>query len=169
MVWSKGQRHNFGGFRLLRHCLDQNFVRKGLNELNKKSNPWISIIACLVVQLCVGILYLWSAFKGNIVAAFSVGMDETAAAAVSSAATMVSSYMIFAFVFGNLIGGFLNDKKGPKFTCFAGVILFSAGIAISAFVKTIALLDLTYAIMAGLGLRLRLRCVHLLYPEVAAS
>ena len=119
--------------------------------MNKKSNPWISIIACLVVQLCVGILYLWSAFKGNIVAAFSVGMDETAAAAVSSAATMVSSYMIFAFVFGNLIGGFLNDKKGPKFTCFAGVILFSAGVAISAFVKTIALLDLTYAVMAGLG------------------
>ena len=108
-------------------------------------------MACLVVQLCVGILYLWSAFKGNIIAAFSVGMDETAAAGVSSAATMVSSYMIFAFVFGNLIGGFLNDKKGPKFTCFAGVILFSVGVALSAFVKTIALLDLTYAIMAGIG------------------
>ena len=108
-------------------------------------------MACLVVQLCVGILYLWSAFKGNIVAAYSVGMDDAAKAGVSSAATMVSSYMIFAFVFGNLIGGFLNDKKGPKFTCFAGVILFSAGVAVSAFVKTIALLDFTYAIMAGLG------------------
>ena len=113
--------------------------------MNKKRNSWVSIVACLVVQLCVGILYLWSAFKGNIIAAFSVGMDETAAAGVSSAATMVSSYMIFAFVFGNLIGGFLNDKKGPKFTCFAGVILFSVGVALSAFVKTIALLDLTYA------------------------
>ena len=119
--------------------------------MNKKRNPWVSIVACLVVQLCVGILYLWSAFKGNIIAAFSVGMDETAAAGVSSAATMVSSYMIFAFVFGNLIGGFLNDKKGPKFTCFAGVILFSVGVALSAFVKTIAMLDLTYAIMAGIG------------------
>ena len=65
-------------------------------------------MACLVVQLCVGILYLWSAFKGNIVAAYSVGLDETAAAGVSSAATMVSSYMIFAFVFGNLIGIAVN-------------------------------------------------------------
>lgn len=110
--------------------------------MKTRKNPWISIIACLVVQLCVGILYLWSAFKGNIVSAYGWS---------SSAATMVSSYMIFAFVFGNLIGGFLNDKKGPKLTCFAGVILFSLGIALSAFVKTAGLFDLTYAVMAGLG------------------
>jgi OFA family oxalate/formate antiporter-like MFS transporter len=119
--------------------------------LKTRKNPWISIVACLVVQLCVGILYLWSAFKGNIIAAYSVGADEATAASIRTAAGMVSSYMIFAFVFGNLIGGFLNDKKGPKLTCFAGVILFSLGIALSAFVKSIALLDLTYAVMAGLG------------------
>jgi OFA family oxalate/formate antiporter-like MFS transporter len=117
----------------------------------KKQNPWISIIACLVVQLCVGILYLWSAFKGNIIAAYSVGASESAAASIQTAAGMVSSYMIFAFVFGNLIGGFINDKKGPKLTCFLGVILFSLGVGLSAFVKSIALLDLTYAVMAGLG------------------
>ncbi len=110
--------------------------------MKNRKNPWISIIACLVVQLCVGILYLWSAFKGNIVAAYGWS---------SSSASMVSSYMLFAFVFGNLIGGFINDKKGPKLTCFLGVILFSVGIALSAFVKTIALFDLTYAVMAGLG------------------
>lgn len=110
--------------------------------MKTRKNPWISIVACLVVQLCVGILYLWSAFKGNIVAAYGWS---------SSVATMVSSYMIFAFVFGNLIGGFINDKKGPKLTCFLGVILFSLGIALSAFVKTAGLFDLTYAVMAGLG------------------
>ncbi len=108
----------------------------------KKQNPWISIIACLVVQLCVGILYLWSAFKGNIVAAYGWS---------TSAATMVSSYMILSFVFGNLIGGFLNDKKGPKLTCFLGVILFALGIALTAFVKSASLFYLTYAVMAGLG------------------
>ena len=100
--------------------------------MKNRKNPWISIIACLVVQLCVG----------NIVAAYGWS---------SSSASMVSSYMLFAFVFGNLIGGFINDKKGPKLTCFLGVILFSVGIALSAFVKAIALFDLTYAVMAGLG------------------
>ena len=112
--------------------------------MKKRKNPWISIIACLVVQLCVGILYLWSALRADIVKSFSWS---------DSAAGMVSSYMILTFVFGNLIGGFLNDKKGPKLTCVLGVILFSAGIALTAVLtpSTIALLNVTYAVMAGLG------------------
>ena len=110
--------------------------------MKKQKNPWISIIACLVVQLCVGILYLWSAFRSNIVAAYGW---------TPSAATMVSSYMIFAFVFGNLIGGIINDRKGPKLTCILGVALFSVGVIVTAFVKTAGLFYLTYAVMAGLG------------------
>ena len=110
--------------------------------MKNRKNPWISIIACLVVQLCVGILYLWSAFRSNIVAAYGW---------TPSAATMVSSYMIFAFVFGNLIGGVINDKKGPKLTCILGVALFSVGVIVTAFVKTAGLFYLTYAVMAGLG------------------
>ena len=110
--------------------------------MKKQKNPWISIVACLVVQLCVGILYLWSAFRSNIVAAYGW---------TPSAATMVSSYMIFAFVFGNLIGGVINDRKGPKLTCLLGVALFSVGVIITAFVKTAGLFYLTYAVMAGLG------------------
>ena len=112
--------------------------------MKNKQNPWISIIACLVVQLCVGILYLWSALRADIVKSFNWS---------DSAAGMVSSYMIFAFVFGNLIGGFINDKKGPKLTCILGMALFAVGIALTAFLTpgTIALLNLTYAVMAGLG------------------
>ncbi|MCD8088888.1 MAG: OFA family MFS transporter [Oscillospiraceae bacterium] len=112
----------------------------------KKSNnkPLPAIIGALVVQLCVGILYLWSVFKTPIVTAFNWN---------ASAAGMVSSYMIFAFVFGNLIGGFINDKKGPKLTCFLGVILFSLGVGLTAFLteKTVSLIYVTYAVMGGLG------------------
>ncbi len=112
----------------------------------KKSNSKAvaSIIGCLVVQLCVGILYLWSALRADIVTSYNWS---------ASAAGMVSSYMIFAFVFGNLIGGIINDKKGPKLTCVLGVILFSVGIALSALLtsSTIWMLNITYAIMAGLG------------------
>ena len=113
-----------------------------MKSASSKSASIRSIIACLVVQLCVGILYLWSAFRSNIVAAYGW---------TPSAATMVSSYMIFAFVFGNLIGGIINDKKGPKLTCILGVCLFSVGVIITAFVKTAGLFYLTYAVMAGLG------------------
>lgn len=112
--------------------------------MKNRKNPWISIVACLVVQLCVGILYLWSALRADVVKSFNWS---------DSAAGMVSSYMIFAFVFGNLIGGFINDKKGPKLTCFLGVILFALGIGLTGLLTpaTVGLLNVTYAIMAGLG------------------
>ena len=115
--------------------------------MNGKTNNRKGILAIccsLVVQLCVGILYLWSVFKTPIVEAFEWN---------SSAAAMVSSYMIMAFVFGNLLGGFLNDKKGPRMTCFVGVLLFSCGVGATAFLtkETISLIYMTYAIVGGLG------------------
>ncbi len=114
-------------------------------ENKKQSSRAILPICCaLVVQLCVGILYLWSVFKTPIVESFHW---------TASAAGMVSSYMLLAFVSGNLIGGFINDKKGPKTTCFCGMILFSLGIALTAFLteSTIGLIYLTYCVMGGLG------------------
>ena len=114
-------------------------------QIVKKSKSCIpSIVGALVVQLCVGILYLWSALRADIVKSFNWS---------DSAAGMVSSYMIFAFVFGNLIGGFLNDKKGPKLTCVLGVILFALGVGLTGLLtpSTVGLLNVTYAVMAGLG------------------
>ncbi|MCC8356353.1 MAG: MFS transporter [Oscillospiraceae bacterium] len=110
----------------------------------RNMNPLPAIIGALVVQLCVGILYLWSVFKTPIVTAFNWN---------ASAAGMVSSYMIFAFVFGNLIGGFINDKKGPKLPCCLGVSLVSLGVGLTSLLteKTISLIYVTYAVMGGLG------------------
>lgn len=115
-----------------------------MENQNLNRQAILPICSSLVVQLCVGILYLWSVFKTPVVDAFHWN---------ASAAGMVSSYMIFAFVFGNLIGGFLNDKKGPRITCFAGVILFSLGVGLTALLseKSIGLIYITYAVMGGLG------------------
>lgn len=111
----------------------------------KKSRPYlVPVIGCLLVQLCVGILYLWSVFRNPIRATFNFSAAQ---------ATMVSSYMLFAFVFGNLIGGFLNDRKGPKFAAVLGVILFAAGVGATGLLteKTISLIYLTYCVIGGLG------------------
>lgn len=115
-----------------------------MNNTKKNRQGLLPIICSLVVQLCVGILYLWSVFKTPIVEAFHWD---------AAAAGMVSSYMLMAFVFGNLIGGILNDKKGPRVTCLVGVILFSLGVGTTAFLtgETIGLIYGTYAIVGGLG------------------
>lgn len=114
------------------------------NSIKNNRQGLLPIVCSLVVQLCVGILYLWSVFKTPIVEAFHWD---------AASAGMVSSYMIMAFVFGNLIGGILNDKKGPRVTCFVGVILFSLGVGSTALLTetSISLIYGTYAIMGGLG------------------
>lgn len=111
--------------------------------MKKKNSPVAPIIGCLVVQLCVGIIYLWSVFKSSVAASFGGW----------AGVSMVASYMLFAFVLGNLAGGFLNDRKGPKVTVVAGVVLFALGVGLTAFVTAAnpGLMYLTYCVMGGLG------------------
>lgn len=104
----------------------------------------LPIIGCILVQVCVGIVYMWSIFKADVALSF----NWTAAGA-----NMVSSYMMMFFVTGNLVGGVLNDNKGPKFTATLGVVIFAVGICSTAFLtsETISFMYLTYSVIAGLG------------------
>ncbi len=100
---------------------------------------------CLLVQLCVGILYLWSVFKQSAVSYF--GWD-------GGAVNLVASFMLFAFCLGSLVGGILQDRIGPKPVCIAGVALFGGGILVSSFLSAdapILLFYLTYCLIAGVG------------------
>ena len=109
-----------------------------------KHQAYAPIFGCLIIQICVGILYLWSVFKSPIINTFSW---------TTEAATMISSYMLFAFCTGNLVGGMLNDKKGPRLTATIGVIMFSLGVGATAFLtkSTIGWMNLTYCVFGGLG------------------
>jgi OFA family oxalate/formate antiporter-like MFS transporter len=95
-------------------------------------------------MICVGILYLWSVFRSPIMASFGWSLES---------ATMVSSYMLFAFCAGNLLGGIINDKKGPRLTATLGIILFSLGVGLTGFLtkETINWMYLTYCVLGGLG------------------
>jgi len=113
-----------------------------LKKNNAKALP--TIICCIAVNLCVGILYLWSAFKTPVVETYNW---------TNEAATMVSSYMLFAFVIGLLVGGFIQDKKGPRLTATIGCILFCGGIILTSFLSAsnIAFIYLTYCVISGFG------------------
>ncbi len=122
----------------------------------------LSIAGCLMVQLCVGIIYLWSVFKAPVANAFGCN-DGTL--------SMVSSYMLTAFVIGSFFGGIMNDRKGARLTCLAGVLVFSAGIGATALLtyRTASLINLTYSVLGGFGSGLAysacISCVQKLMPE----
>lgn len=109
-----------------------------------RRKAFFSVAGCLLVQLCVGIIYLWSVLKTPFAESF--GMEP-------SEAGMVSSYMLTAFVVGALLGGFAVDKRGPRRCCVLGLGLFAAGIGLSALLteETSRLIYLTYAGFGGLG------------------
>lgn len=104
----------------------------------------LPIFGCLVVNFCVGILYLWSVFKTPVMISFSWSEEST---------TMVFSYMLFSYVTGNLLGGFVNDRKGPRLTATIGIVTFSLGIFLTGLLtnKTISWINLTYSVLGGLG------------------
>ncbi|MDR0446051.1 MAG: MFS transporter, partial [Oscillospiraceae bacterium] len=112
----------------------------------KKQSPIPTIAGCLVIQLCVGILYIWSVLRGAFAVSFALPED-------SALPAMVASYNLFAFVLGNFVGGFLNDKKGAKITAVTGVVMFSAGVGLTALLTnaTVNLIILTYCVIGGLG------------------
>lgn len=113
-------------------------------ETKNTTKKIIVVIACLLTQLCVGILYIWSIFNKDVQIYYN--WDE-------KWANLVSSFMIFGFVFGNLIGGFLQDKTNPRLISTIGSVLFCLGILLTSFLtsRTIWLIYLTYSLMGGLG------------------
>ena len=112
----------------------------------KKSFPApVVIAACLLVQVCVGIIYIWSVFKAPAMAFH--GWEE-------GSTNLVASFMLFAFCAGNFFGGAAADKLGPQRVCFVGIILFGLGILVSRFIPAgspIALFYLSYCIVGGVG------------------
>ena len=104
----------------------------------------MSVAGCLLVQICVGIIYLWSVLKSSVIASLSMS---------AATAGMMASYMLMAFVAGALVGGILTDRKGHRFTCMLGVAVFAAGISSSALITAASanLLVATYAVLGGVG------------------
>lgn len=104
----------------------------------------ITVCACILLQMCVGILYLWSIFRAPVVEFFKWN---------DSSANFVSSIMIFGFVAGNLFGGIVRDKIGSRITALIGAVLFALGIFLTSFLtpSSVWVIYITYSAISGLG------------------
>lgn len=99
----------------------------------------------MITSLCVGVVYIWSAFKLSAVEYYSW---------TPASANMVSSIMLFAFTGGCFIGGFIQDRIGPKKISILGLILFDGGVLLSSALSQntpISVFYITYGVIAGIG------------------
>lgn len=110
----------------------------------KVKNRYVVLISGMLIQLCAGIIYMWSVFKGPV--AQHLEWDPANAA-------LTSSIMLAAFVLGIIVGGRAQDKIGPKFVTAAGSVMISVGMLLTALVSKQSpwLVYITYGIIGGLG------------------
>ena len=110
-------------------------------ETNKR---YFILAAGMVIQFCAGIIYLWSVFKGPVATHLNWDPDL---------ASLTSSIMLAMFVLGIIVGGYAQDKLGPKRVTLVGSVILGAGMMCTALVTAGApwLVYITYGIVAGLG------------------
>lgn len=115
------------------------------------TNRYIIMVAGVIIQLCAGIIYMWSIFKSPVTE--YLNWD-------SGSATMVSSIMLVCFVLGMIAGGRLMSKYGTRKSGILGSLMMSIGIIVSAFVTSDCpyVLYLTYGILGGLGVGIVYTC-----------
>lgn len=111
------------------------------------------LIAGAIIQLCIGIIYIWSVFRAPVIAYYTPFVGEDTAV---TCASLTYSIMLATFVLGIIVGGRLSDKRGPRPVVYMGGLMFFAGIILSAVCVTWApgapwLICLFYGGIAGFG------------------
>lgn len=102
------------------------------------------IVACLAVMFSIGIVYLWSVFQQPVIDHYGWSPASVA---------MISSSMISMFVLGTLIGGFIQDRRSPRFVIILGGVLFFTGLLTTSLLDSSHpwLIYVTYGALAGCG------------------
>ena len=122
----------------------------------------LSVGACLVTMFCIGIVYLWSVFQQPVIDHYGWS---------SSAVTMVSSAIIFCYVLGTLIGGYILDRTSPSFVAVIGGALLSVGLYLTSLLGPAIpwLIYITYGLCAGFGVGFAyggaLNCIQKWFPH----
>ena len=105
-----------------------------------------AVIACIAIQLTLGIAYLWSLFQSGV--AYSLFNDN------SDLAGLTFSILLATLTIGSVFGGKLAARHGTRIVVFAGGVILSLGFLLAGFVtaNTSWLLWFTYGAMGGIGM-----------------
>ena len=102
------------------------------------------LVVSVILQLCIGIYYIWGVFQEPVMTYFDWNPTK---------ASMTFYVMIVANVLGNIIGGRIYDRTGPRFTVYTGGAFFTSGMLLSSLVPVHMpwLIYLTYGVITGFG------------------
>ncbi|MFI5179903.1 MAG: OFA family MFS transporter [Thermoanaerobaculia bacterium] len=109
----------------------------------KVTNRWIMVIAALVMQICLGVLYAYSVIRGPL-------MKEVGYTVKEAGYPLMASFFFFAV--GMIVAGRWQDKAGPRTVGLFGGVLLAIGCAVAGVMyKNLAGLIIGYGVIGGLG------------------
>ncbi len=121
----------------------------------------LTLISGALILFCLGIIYIWSIFNKPVSAYFNNWAQSS----------FTFNIMLVTFVLGILIGGRIQDKKGPRIVVLWGGILFAIGILLASITPSNLpwLFAFAYGGLAGFGVGMAytstVSCVQKWFPD----
>ena len=114
-------------------------------QIQKRSSRWCYLAIGVIAMLFAGILYAWSILKSPLAVEFG-----WSASALALNFTLAMSF----FCIGGLLGAQLSKRWGHRLALAVSGILSALGFGLTALLSatSVALLYLTYGVLAGLGI-----------------
>ncbi|MDZ7834692.1 MAG: MFS transporter [Alkalibacterium sp.] len=108
----------------------------------KETKRWQVLLGGVLMQLCIGGIYTWSLFNQPLVEAYGWARTEVYTA---------YSLIVFIFALVTIFSGRLQDTVGPRKVGTIGILLFSAGLIMASFARSLPLLYFGYSVLGGIG------------------
>ena len=102
-------------------------ARKGVGMMQAflKQHRWVILAAGAAIQVLTGVPAAWGVFQSGVCEGYSLSQENAA---------MIFSLTICFFGIGCILGGLLQDKKGPRTAGLAGAVLLAAGFCGAGFI-----------------------------------
>lgn len=111
---------------------------------DKTINRWFIVAGALLIQVCLGAVYIWSVFKAPLMAEFGWS---------AAATNFTFSLTILVFSATTIFAGKIQDKIGPRWVATAGGLLYAIGLILASQTSSsIAWMYISFGIIGGIGI-----------------
>jgi MFS family permease len=127
-----------------------------MQDHEKQKKAYFVLLAGVLFNLTIGVLYAWSVLKTKMTAPIVDGGWEW----TSAEAGLPYTFAIVSFALGLLIGGKIQDKIGPRWVVTAGGALAGLGLILSGVVGNNPMgVAVCFGVVTGLGIGSGYGCV----------
>lgn len=109
----------------------------------KVVNRWLIVAGALLIQVCLGAVYIWSVFKVPLMNQFGWEAAPT---------SFTFSLTILVFSIATIFAGRIQDKIGPRWVATVGGLLYGLGLILASKATSITSLYLTFGVIGGIGI-----------------